>query len=301
MPTRLIHTVNSRLAVEHRGAELFRYVHEPTMPAVECRKPYFHPLRTLAGNVATIHRPHDHRWHHGLAMTCAELSGQNFWGGPTYTRDKGYQLLDNVGQQKHEAWLDMQADGPAIRFAHRVAWITAGGQRWIEEDRAIVLAEVNDAQGFYTLDIAMSLRNVSDRTLEFGSPTTAGRPNAGYGGLYWRGPRDLEVGGKILAGGGLQGPDIMGQRATWIALQGGLDGVDTGLTVTMTDHPDNPRHPTQWFTRNQGLAGFAAAFSFDELLHLPPGDALALRYRLSVIDGLWSRDQLDAHAAAAWT
>lgn len=90
----------------------------------------------------------------------------------------------------------------------------------------------------------------------------------------------------------------MGKRAAWIALSSPLDGVDGGLTVTMIDHPANPRHPTPWFTRIQGLAGFSAAFSFDQLLHLPPGETLNLRYRLSVIDGLWSRQQLDAHAAA---
>lgn len=301
MLARLIHAFDDYVAVQHRDRELFRYVYASTVPAFECRKPYIHPLRTLAGHMATIHRPHDHLWHHGLAMTCAELSGQNFWGGATYVRDKGYQPLDNVGRQMHEGWLSFDAGVWPVRFAHRVAWITAAGERWIEEDRSIALAELNESEGCYTLEFGLALRNVSGRELAFGSPTTAGRPNAGYGGLYWRGPRDLEFGGRILAADGREGPDLMGQRSPWIALQGKLDTVDAGITVTMIDHPDNPRYPTKWFTRNKGLAGFAAAFSFDELLHLAPDAVLSLRYRLSVIDGLWPADRLEAHARAAWS
>ena len=43
-----------------------------------------------------------------------------------------------------------------------------------------------------------AMTNVSGDTIQIGSPTTAGRPNAGYGGLFWRGPRAF-TNGTILA------------------------------------------------------------------------------------------------------
>ena len=84
------------------GVALLRYVYQPEVPRVEVPKPYFHPLRTLSGEVVTHYRPHDHRWHTGLAMTMSVLSGMNFWGGNTYVRDKGYMLLNDQGRIDHE-------------------------------------------------------------------------------------------------------------------------------------------------------------------------------------------------------
>jgi hypothetical protein len=66
--------------------ELFRYVCRPVTAPFEGPKPYLHPVRTLAGDVVTAYRPHDHRWHKGIQMTATDVSGQNFWGGVTYVR-----------------------------------------------------------------------------------------------------------------------------------------------------------------------------------------------------------------------
>jgi hypothetical protein len=79
------HDVGSAVSVSTAGVELLRYTYRPDIPAFECPAPYFHPLRDLAGEVVTGNRPHDHRWHKGLAMTASHLSGGNFWGGGSYT------------------------------------------------------------------------------------------------------------------------------------------------------------------------------------------------------------------------
>jgi hypothetical protein len=87
--------------------EILRYHYRPELAASECPSPYFHPLRTLSGAAVTAHRPHDHRWHKGLAMTASHLSGQNFWGGGTYVHGApgwGYVDLPNVGRLDHEAF-----------------------------------------------------------------------------------------------------------------------------------------------------------------------------------------------------
>jgi hypothetical protein len=52
---------------------------------------------------------------------------------------------------------------------------------WIEEERGISVGEVDPAGGFRSLDLSFRLKNVRYRPLIFGSPTTEGRPAAGYG------------------------------------------------------------------------------------------------------------------------
>src|SRR5689334_1556106 len=100
----VVHKEDSAVELQYQGQLLFRYVYRPQTPAVESPKPYFHPLRTLAGNEVTQVRPEDHTWHVGLAMTASLLSGQNFWGGPTYVRDIGYVERDNNGRIQHRDW-----------------------------------------------------------------------------------------------------------------------------------------------------------------------------------------------------
>ena len=62
---------------------LCRYVYVSGEAHKESPKPYFHPLNSLAGDTLTNFRPNDHPWHHGLSFTLTNVSGWNFWGGPT--------------------------------------------------------------------------------------------------------------------------------------------------------------------------------------------------------------------------
>jgi hypothetical protein len=283
---RLVHTVGRDLTASHGRHRLFRYVYAPETEARESPKPYLYPVRTLAGREVTIFRPHDHLWHHGIAMTWAQL-----WGGPTYVRDQGYVQLPNNGRQEHRDW---EAILPQ-RLSERLAWVTAADETWIDERRTLSLGEVLPDEGCWALDVAMDLTNTRPAPLVFGSPTTEGRPLAGYGGLFWRGPRSF-TGGTILAAGGLVGPDVMGQAAPWLAFVGRHDGDGAHSTLLFLDHPRNPRHPTRWFVRNTPYACASFAFAFDAELTLPPGETLALRYRIVVADGAWEADRADAYA-----
>ena len=191
MKTTLIHTLHDAIELRYQDLTLFKYVYESKTPAVESPKPYFHPLKTLAGNEVSLFRPYDHLWHTGLAMTMANLSGENFWGGPTYTREAaGYVQLDNNGRIQHTAWQEISCDDE-VHCVEHLKWITHTGATWIDEERRIAISEINPEGGYWCLDLSFRLVNVSQQLLAFGSPTTEGRPNAGYGGLFWRGPRSL--------------------------------------------------------------------------------------------------------------
>lgn len=282
---KLIHTLDESVELQHEGVALFRYVYKPQVPAVESPRPYFHPLRTLKGNIVSGFRPHDHRWHHGLSMTCAHLSGHNFWGGPTFV-DGEYRQLENNGQQTKD-WKSINCGSDF--FSQEVAWLDFG-QCWVLS--AFYRGEAQIFENYWCLHFALEMENVTDKPLIWGSPTTQGRENAGYGGLFWRGPREF-VGGKMLAAEGLEGDEIMGKRSPYLAYIGQHDETDEFSTLVFVDDPQNPRYPTQWFARNT-TPMVCPAFIFDEEYVQEPGETLSLSYKILIADGAWTREQIEA-------
>lgn len=283
---RIEHIGDHMLVAHARGVELFRYVYRPSMPPFEGPKPYLHPVRTLAGDVVTAYRPHDHRWHKGIQMTVSDLSGENFWGGGSYVRDRGYVDLPNVGVMRHEEFTEV-AGG---HIAERLTWHTQSGEHWADERRELALRDVEDDS--WALDFATSLTNVRGKGLVFGSPTTNGRPAAGYSGLFWRGPRAF-TDGEIIAADGQGGPDMMGRPARWLAYVGRHDEVDRASTLMFFDDPE---YGSDWFVRNTPFPAVNPSLAFAEEFELPPGETIRVRYRVVVTDGAWDRARLDAYA-----
>lgn len=297
MEATLTHKLHDAITLAYGDQTLFTYVYESRTQVRESPKPYFHPLKTLAGNEVSLFRPYDHLWHTGLAMTSANLSGQNFWGGPTYTREAaGYVQLENNGRIQHTDWLELHCDDE-VRCIESLKWITQSGTTWIDEERYIAVREINAEAGYWCLDLSFHLLNVSQQPLEFGSPTTEGRSLAGYGSLFWRGPRSF-LHGRILAADGLEGQDIMGQQSPWLAFSGWHDGNREQSTLLFIDKPGNPRYPNKWFVRNDPYACVSCSFMFDEYYTLQPNEALKLSYRVVIGNGAWSRSQIEQYLAA---
>jgi hypothetical protein len=285
MSVQLNHAYNQQIDYIYHGSKLFSYVYAPETPQIESPRPYFHPLSTLQGSVVTIFRPTDHLWHQGLSLTCAVLSGENFWGGVTYVRDKGYVQLPNNGSQSHLAWDAIDFNNNLPRMTQTLHWLTQNGKRLLEEKRQISVETVNEKESYWVLRFSTNLLNISGKVLDFGSPTTEGRENAGYGGLFWRGPRSF-CGGKVMLDNGLEGEEaIMGQRGRYLSYTGRHDETSDFSTLIFLDSPANPRHPTQWFARNGYAPMACCAFMFDEILALADGDSLKLDYKICIADG----------------
>lgn len=277
------------LVVSAGDVELFEYVHRPSSAAFEGPKPYLHPLRTLAGDVVTAFRPHDHRWHKGLQMTATDVSGENFWGGVSYVRDEGYVALPNVGSMRHEDFTIAEVEGE-VRCDERLSWHTEAGEHWVDEARELTVRDVEDES--WTLEFATALTNVRDTPLVFGSPTTNGRELAGYTGFFWRGPRSF-TNGEVIAADGGSGEEMMGRAARWLAYVGQHDEVDRSSTLLFIDHPDNKN--TQWFVRTSMFAAVNPSFAFFDTVELDPGDVLRLRYRVVIANGAWDRAKLESY------
>jgi hypothetical protein len=303
MTLRVVHTAagtreepDDRAVSVHVGdVAILRYVHRPEMPPFEGPKPYLHPVRTIAGDVVTAYRPHDHRWHKGIQMTASHVSGQNFWGGGSYVRDRGYVDLPNIGTMRHEEFTVCEAVAERVHLGERLSWHTQAGEHWVDERRELIVRDVDVDHASWALEFGTELTNVRGEPLVFGSPTTNGRPLAGYSGLFWRGPRAF-TDGEIIAAEGQGGPEMMGRPARWLAYTGHHDEIDRSSTLLFLDHPGNDKQaPTRWFVRNTPFPAVNPSIAFSDEVELAPGDTLRLRYRVVVADGAWDRARLESY------
>ncbi|MBI9115960.1 PmoA family protein [Sanguibacter suaedae] len=279
--------------------ELVRYVYRPTDVQLESPRPYFHPVRTVTGDLVSLFRPHDHVWHKGIAWSLPNVGPHNFWGGPTFVAGEGYVQLDNDGSMVHEDFTALvgpgeegsaeNGAGDRVDVTEALAWVTQAGERVVDESRSFTVG-LADEPGSWVLTFTSTLTNVSGADLPIGSPTTNGRENAGYGGLFWRGPRSF-TGGTILAPDFAGGEEIRGQRAPWMGFTGTHDETARDSTIVMVDDPENPRGPSspgqdpEWFARNEWFACVCAAPFFSEEIPFAPGETLTFRYAVVVSDG----------------
>jgi Methane oxygenase PmoA len=285
------------------STELFRYKYRPQVAAVESPRPYFHPVRTLAGDVVTLYRPHDHLWHIGISWGLSNVGQENFWGGTTYRRGAGYQQFDNNGRIQHEGFGVLEVQDDVLRFSERLTWITHDGQTWIEELRRVCVSVLADRTA-WRLSYATSMQNVSGRLIPIGSPTTEGRPDAGYSGLFWRGPRSFSggafPGGTVLTPDGPGDEELMGWRGPWLGYAGQHDGAGSrASTLVFCDRPGNVGSPCQWFVRTGIYGCVCPAPFFSHEYPLEDGRSLALGYDILIADGALDVDRCAQLARSA--
>ncbi|MER5252302.1 PmoA family protein [Streptomyces sp. NPDC002855] len=301
MTIQVTHTHGERITVRSGDVELLSYVYAPDPDAFEARKPYIHPLRTLAGHQVSGYRPSDHRWHKGLQMTASHLSGQNFWGGNCYVHGEGYlRLPERIGSMRHDGFPAVDIEEDRLHLTEELTWIENGGREWAREERGITVHSVDEEAGSWALDWSIRLTNIRDEPLRFGSPTTAGRDMAGYTGLQWRGPRDF-------TGGDAFGPDdekdaagLMGTQGPWLAFTAEHDDIDAHSTLVFAHAPENldeasAIHESHWFVRSEPIPTVAFSWAFFDEFTLVPGASFTYRYRVVVADGAWDRDRVATH------
>ncbi|MGZ4712769.1 MAG: DUF6807 domain-containing protein [Acidimicrobiia bacterium] len=243
-------------------------------------RPYVHPLTTPAGAVLSVEAPADHPWHHALWFTIKFVNGENFW--------------EEYGEfgRLHTTGVETSADG-TVRAA--IEWIAPDGTSVrAHETRTISTTEL--APDSYAIDWTETLTVVDETVFDRTPFTTWG----GYGGLTLRGaPTWTDT--SITLDDDVARGRTLGERSTWLAIEGVAAETDAPAGVLVLDHADNPRSPTPWYastradTYGEGWANFVnAAFLWDEPLTVPAGGALHLRYRVVVHDGAWDLDRVRA-------
>ncbi|GAB3604970.1 PmoA family protein [Conyzicola nivalis] len=280
------------LVVSIGEVPVLTYVYRSGVAQLESPRPYFHPLTTLGGETVTQARPADHVWHHGLSWALPNVAApggatHNFWGGPTFVRGDGYVQLPNNGTVTHRGFTALFAGDDGVEIEEMLQWTAQDGALLFTEKRRLTVRASDDS---WSLLFETVMRNASGETLSIGSPGTEGRENAGYGGLFWRGPQSME-GGEVLA----EGDGGMGSRGAWMAYSA------EAATVVMTDRAQNPRHPTPWFARSDEYAGLCPAPFFTEPLDAPAGAKVRFGYTVVIADGPSELGRASALAATAHT
>ena len=259
---------------------LCRYHYVPGTAAKESPKPYFHPVNSRDGDTLTNFRPNDHPWHHALAFTLNNVSGANFWGGPTCLQD-GYKWRDDHGEQRHVDWTKLEAAGPTATLAHKLAW-TRLEETFFTEERTITV-QLDAATRAWSMRWQIKLTNVSGRVLSLGNPASnGGLKGSHYCGLEFRGARELlddhlDPTIKVVAEGGLEGIEaVHGAAARWMEWHGQLDTTLNRVIIRF----ENNTGPLHWFVRrNYPLA--ALPVQFETNLEVPAGGTLELDHTLT--------------------
>jgi hypothetical protein len=170
-----------------------------------------------------------------------------------------------------------------VRLAHHLEWITEAGAQLFDEERVLTASVLSDDA--WALTFESRLTNVSGESVAIGSPTTRGRENAGYGGLFWRGPRSFTGGTLVAPGISGAGDDVRGRRFEWMGFVGRHDDVDASSLVLMVDDAANPHHPPQWFARSEEFAALNPAPFFSEEVVIASGETATFRYAVGIADG----------------
>lgn len=269
-------TVDVRVA---DGALLFRYTYNPDTPVDESPRPYLHPLCTCRGALLTNFRPNDHRWHHGLSFTLTAVEKDNFWGGPSYRPEDGYQWRADHGRQIHREWSSLEPD----LLEHRIDWHGVDGAKRLEEQR--ILEVTVEGENAWSLRWKAELKNVSGRALVFSQYQSGGKLRGShYTGLQFRGARDLldEHGDSaigIFNAAGVQGDAVHGAASEWMEWRGQKDETQQRVRVRFANNTGS----LHWFVRRP-LPLVAFPFHYDSDLTLAAGASLIVDHSLTFVD-----------------
>jgi hypothetical protein len=244
------------------------------VPRSDSPKPCFAPIYTASGRLVTEFRPPDHTWHMGLFYGWVHANDCNLWGGGWYLPEKGrYEDVPGThGIQRHDGFDEVGSSDGVASVRECVSWLDAGDRKIASERRAW---DFEPCAGGYRWRIETVIQ-------ASGGPLTLGatRAEAHYSGLQLRlGPPFGTVAEPAIfrcSEGRTGHEEIRKEQANWVSAAGAAGGM-----IAIFDHPQNPRHPSRWHTRENQ---FGTAPLMDGDLTVDEGDTLRLRYRLLVLD-----------------
>ncbi len=247
-------------------------------------KPYVKELYTPAGLNVLLDAPPDHLHHHALMFALA-VDGVNFW-----------EETPTAGRQETQGHLvtilhDKDGGGPSAGFCVGPAWVTTTAttrRTYFHEARTIKACRVDKLEA----TVVTWQSELYDTIARRGPKVLSG---SHYFGLGMRFVRSMD-GGEFFNADGKEGTIFRGEerlvRSNWCACTAAIDG--RPVTVAMLGHPENPRHPTTWFTMAKPFAYLSGTLNLhEEPLALGVGESLVLRYAVVAWDGKVGKDRID--------
>jgi len=292
------------------------YLYRDNIPVL--KKTVLYPI--VASNGVTITRGFpletrpgertDHPHHIGAWFNYGDANGIDYWNNSDAINEEHKHKMGIIRHDQIIEIIDGNSKGELLVSAN---WLKPDGEILLKEkskfifysqtnqrmiDRiATLTAEkehvlFNDnKEGAFAIRVARQLEHPSDHPVKLsdmhGKETDVPVLN------------NEGVSGNYLSSEGIEGMDVWGKRAKWIALDGVINNKE--VTVVIFDNPKNVGYPTYWHARGYGL--FAAnpfgqnVFSEGkESLNysLKAGDSVTFKYRILIIDGEKNKKKIES-------
>ena len=255
---------------------LLRY-HYRDVPFKPCVQQLFSPR----GVNVLRDAPADHLHHHALMFAVA-VDGVDFWGEQ-----------QAPGRQVHRCFTDTRIDKlvdvPLAGFTEQLDWVNPRSQELLlKEHRTIKVCPLNDFKTtLLSWQTSFSVPSGKESATLTGSH---------YFGLGMRFLKSMDTGGQFRNAEGKSGDVVRGDerlvQARWCAYTAEANGKP--VTVAMFGHPDNLRHPTQWFTMTKPFAYLSATLNLHrEPLKVTSDKPLVLRYAVAVWDNRVENERIE--------
>jgi hypothetical protein len=271
--------------VEVGGKEFTTY-HFAAGEDKDFHRPFAYPVYAADGQVVTsdqiVTNRKEHPHHRSVWVAHGDVNGVDHWA------HKGFK-------QRHVGFDKVEGD----TIVERLEWEgkTPDAPPLLNEVRTLRFVALEDGTRGIDLTVALT---AGKEAVTFGDTKEAGiasvrvHPQMGTD----KGPKAKLTNSK----GASSEKAIWGKPAEWCDASGTIDGKPYGVAIF--DHPENPRHPTTWHTREYGLhaANVFGLHDFDPTkktpkgagdLKLEAGKTVTFRYRILFHQGDAASAKLD--------
>lgn len=309
------HDADRRVDILVDGQPFTSYIWPTTI-----KKPVLFPLRTATGVVVTRGFPArppertDHPHHVGLWLTYENVNGFDFWNNsdaiPASRAPKMgtivHRAVRGATSGRGQGTLDVTED-----------WVDGQGKKLLREDTRFVfhagknLRSIDRITTLTALDTAVWFHDAKDGMLGMRVTHVLEQPTEkaevftdASGHATTVAASSEKVTGRYRSSEGLEGDSVWATRGRWTELTGVVQGEP--VTIAILDNPKNVGFPTYWHARGYGLfaanpLGQAAFSKGKERLdfHLAPGQSTTFRYRILILNGPTTPDQIE-HYYQEW-
>jgi len=281
------------------------------------KKTTLYPIKTARGNDITRGFPLekragervDHPHHIGMWLNYGDVDGLDFWNNSDAIPE---ERRDQMGVIRHDQIKKTESGQGSGTLVATMNWLRPDGTVLLKEgatfhfyaqknlriiDRFSTLTALDkpvsfkdNKEGMFAIRVTRALEHPSDEPIvlsdAYGKKTDVPvMDNSGVTGHY-------------LSSTGVEGMDVWGTRAKWVALNGEVNGEK--VSVVIFDHPDNVGYPTYWHARGYGLfsanpLGQAVFSDGKEVLNfaLEPEKSVTFKYRTVIFSGETSKEKIE--------
>lgn len=259
-------------------------------------RPFLYPVLAADGTPLTsdqvVTNPKEHPHHRSIYVAQGAVNGLDHWA---HAKPGQTQV-----EQRHVSFDKVEGD----TIVQQLTWDGADGKPMLAEQRTWRFMALPD--GGRGIDLTSRFTAVSG-PVTFGETKEGGLCSVRVSAEMSKAPTiTMSTGAKSVQNAdkakkvATDESKVWGKKAAWCDISGEIGGKTYGIAVL--DHPENPRHPSNWHVRRYGLMG-ANVFGLHEFdranpkgsgdLKVEPGTPVEFKYRIVIHDGDAASAKLD--------